>query len=604
MRIFRAILLAVALAMLPSVLPACSTTRDAQRPGLPSETAPQDAGRASPSAAGLYSEADLDQRPRVAYQPAPPLNQATRAKAPGWVLVIFIVDEHGKVENPKVQSSSDPVFEGPALTAVKDWVFEPGKRNGRPVRVRMRVPVTFSAASHGPEPASPALAAEEELPAPGSSPRFHLTGAELAIWNNPDFKRRFTESYIAETEVEPAVTVLEREQMNEVLELMASDRADKAVGLLEKHRGEAASAVFDFTLANIYFQKEQLEPALEAYQAALAKFPRFRRAWRNLGLIRVRQSDFTNAVPALTRVLELGGNDAITYGLLGYSCSNVEDYVAAESAFRMATLLDPGTMDWRMGLARSLFKQERFADAVALCDPLIAGQPERADLWLLQANAYVGLNQPLKAAENLELVDRLGRAGGDSLNMLGDIYVNEELFDLAVESYTSALERDPASGPDRALRAVKVLAARGAYQESRQLLESIEALRGDRLAPAERKELLKLRARVAVAEGAGDEEVRVLEEIVELDPLDGEALILLGQHCSRVGALEKAVFYFERAASMEAYEADAKVRHAQLLVGQGRYAEALPLLRSAQALKPRENTQEYLEQVERAAQGR
>jgi protein TonB len=42
-----------------------------------------------------------------------------------------------------VQSSSDPVFEAPSLAAVKQWKFEPGKRNGKPVRFRMRVPITF-----------------------------------------------------------------------------------------------------------------------------------------------------------------------------------------------------------------------------------------------------------------------------------------------------------------------------------------------------------------------------------------------------------------------------------------------------------------------------
>jgi cytochrome c-type biogenesis protein CcmH/NrfG len=188
--------------------------------------------------------------------------------------------------------------------------------------------------------------------------------------------------------------------------------------------------------------------------------------------------------------------------------------------------------------------------------------------------------------------------------MLGDIYVNEELFDLAVEAYLRALERDPDSPPERILRAAKVLTARGAHAQVRRLIEHLEAVCGARLGPEEKKDVLKLRARLAVAEGAGEEEARVLEEIVALDPLDGEALILLGQHRARAGDDVRAVFYYERAASLEAFEADAKVRHAQLLVGQGKYAEALPLLRRAQVLKPRENIQQYLEQVERVAQGR
>ncbi|MBZ0258769.1 energy transducer TonB, partial [bacterium] len=51
--------------------------------------------------------------------------------------------QRGQVENPIVQKSTDPIFENPALSAVKKWKFEPGKRNGEPVRFRMRVPITF-----------------------------------------------------------------------------------------------------------------------------------------------------------------------------------------------------------------------------------------------------------------------------------------------------------------------------------------------------------------------------------------------------------------------------------------------------------------------------
>lgn len=430
------------------------------------------------------------------------------------------------------------------------------------------------------------------------------SASELSLWNDPDFQRRFAESYIAETELEPRLTQAEREQMQKVLEFIAADRTDRAFALLQKQSGPAASAVIDFTLANLYFQGERLSEAAAAYAVAVRKYPKFLRAWRNLALIHVREGDFREAAEAFTRVLELGGGDGITYGLLGFAYSNLENELAAETAYRFATLLEPGTLDWKMGLARSLFKQRRYADAAALCDALIAAQPDLADLWLLQANAFIGLEQPLRAAENFELVERMGRATEESLNALGDIYMNAELFDLGVAAYLRALERFPSGGPARALRAARVLVAHGELDMTRELLTGIEAARGERLALTERKDLLKLRARLAVAAGGGEEEARVLEEIVALDPLDGEALLLLGQHQGRQGDVERAVFYFERAAGITGFEADAKVRHAQLLVGQSRFNEALPLLRRAQTLQPREHVQQYLEQVERIAQGR
>ena len=431
-----------------------------------------------------------------------------------------------------------------------------------------------------------------------------LSSLELKIWNDPVFQKQFIESYKAETEIEPRVTSEERDKMQKVLELISSNQMDKAVNVIEKSRGEGANALYDFMLANIYFQQEKLDQAADVYEIAVKKYAKFRRAWRNLGLIYVRKNEFEKAVPALTRVIELGGGDALTYGLLGFAYSSVGNYISAETAYRMALLLDPVTIDWKMGLARSFFKQENYSQAVALCNNLINDQPEQTDLWLLQANAYIGLNQPLKAAENYEFVDRLGKSTVESLNMLGDIYINEELYEMAVNSYIRAMEKSSEHNVDRAIRAAKVLIARGAIKETRHLINRIETMESDHLGTDERKDLLKLSARLAVAEGAADEEVRVLEEIVTLDPLDGEALILLGQNSNRVGETEKAVFYYERAASIEKYEADAKVRHAQLLVGKGKYSEALPLLRKAQQLKPRDDVQKYLEQVEHIAKSR
>lgn len=91
----------------------------------------------------LFSLADLDQKPRALFQQQPTLTAALRKKMPATVYVLFTVDQAGRVENPVVQSSSDPAFEAPVLAAIKQWKFEPGKRGGQPVRFRMRQPMSF-----------------------------------------------------------------------------------------------------------------------------------------------------------------------------------------------------------------------------------------------------------------------------------------------------------------------------------------------------------------------------------------------------------------------------------------------------------------------------
>lgn len=91
----------------------------------------------------LFSAADLDQKPRALLQQQPVLTAALRKRLPATVNILFVVDESGRVENPIVQNSSDPQFEAAALAAIRQWKFEPGKRAGKPVRFRMRQPMTF-----------------------------------------------------------------------------------------------------------------------------------------------------------------------------------------------------------------------------------------------------------------------------------------------------------------------------------------------------------------------------------------------------------------------------------------------------------------------------
>ena len=435
------------------------------------------------------------------------------------------------------------------------------------------------------------------------------TGREVAsaatVWSSPAFRQMMVESWLAESDIEPKTTTSESRRLQRIFDQLATEEPAKiadAESRLNNERGEKdSSAVFDFTLGQILFQRDDLAGAKAAFEDAVRKFPKFRRAWRSIGVIEMRNEDHAKAAPAFVKVIELGGGDSVTYGLLGFAFVNEGDDLAAEHAFRMASLLDPSNLDWRMQLVRSLFNQRRYADAAALCDKLIADNPSRGDLWLLQANAFLGMQQTMKAAENYELVDKLGQSTADSLNMLADIYVNGGLFDLAVDAYGRAMRATPPSVPDRALRAARVMVLRGAYPEVSTLIESMRKSRGADMSEADRKAMLKLEARVAAAKGDSLDAVAVLEEIVSIDPLDGEALILLGQEFRRQKDPIKAAFAFERAASIERFEAEAKLRHGQLLVAEGQYTEALPLLKRSQALKPSENLQKFIEQVERVS---
>ncbi len=86
----------------------------------------------------------LDNPPRTRFQAAPhyPFEGKTQGLH-GEVVVEFLVDERGRVHEPRVVSSTHRMFEEPTLRAVAKWQFEPGRRDGRVVRFRMAAPVVF-----------------------------------------------------------------------------------------------------------------------------------------------------------------------------------------------------------------------------------------------------------------------------------------------------------------------------------------------------------------------------------------------------------------------------------------------------------------------------
>lgn len=59
------------------------------------------------------------------------------------VLVDFVVTTTGEVANATIARSENPGFDTAALKAVRQWKFEPGQTDGRPVATHMQVPVVF-----------------------------------------------------------------------------------------------------------------------------------------------------------------------------------------------------------------------------------------------------------------------------------------------------------------------------------------------------------------------------------------------------------------------------------------------------------------------------
>jgi protein TonB len=92
----------------------------------------------------IFNPATLDQQPIATYQAKPVYPFERRHEGlTGGVVVGFVVDAAGSVQNAYVVSSTDNAFEASALQAVARWKFKPGRKGGRAVSTRMQVPILF-----------------------------------------------------------------------------------------------------------------------------------------------------------------------------------------------------------------------------------------------------------------------------------------------------------------------------------------------------------------------------------------------------------------------------------------------------------------------------
>ena len=68
---------------------------------------------------------------------------ARHDKVKGTVTLLAVVDTRGKAHDVKVIKSLRPDLDKRALDAVKKWKFEPAKKDGRPVKIQVKLAVDF-----------------------------------------------------------------------------------------------------------------------------------------------------------------------------------------------------------------------------------------------------------------------------------------------------------------------------------------------------------------------------------------------------------------------------------------------------------------------------
>ena len=397
---------------------------------------------------------------------------------------------------------------------------------------------------------------------------------------------------------EPTVSREEAELLRTVVSL-SKENINKAIEMLTAKRCAKSSAAIDFALGALFLQKGDLTGAEKAYREALGKLPMFNRARANLARVLIQQDKLTEAEEVLRVILKSGKVRPETLTLLGYTFLMKGESVPAESAYRQAILLKPEDTNAYRGLVKCLIDQERCREAIRLLENLVEKEPGDAQLWLLLANANMAVDKSDEAIIKLECVRYLKISSPEAMATLGDLYINRNQPDDALFAYREAFSSETPS-VERMLRACEGFVMLENSDGAEEMIKKLKKFIPQKsFSGSQMKRLHRLSAHLAYLKGDMKLAIRAYEELLESAPLDGDALIALGDLYREEDKLEEAVIVYERASHIKGKAAAALVRQAQVEVERERYSKAVELLESALVFKHKKSVAKYLEQVRR-----
>lgn len=412
------------------------------------------------------------------------------------------------------------------------------------------------------------------------------------------FKRKLVESYEAVSTREPLATEIEAALLQR-LRTMIAENPQQARNMLVDilSGGTPVSAAFNHAMGNIYFTAGEYLSAEIEYDAAIQKHGSFQRAWNGLGMARFRQDDYEGSLAALTKSLQLGANDAETYGIVGFCHLSLGNLKSAEVAYDMAILNDPSNSEWAEGLAQIYMETERYDEARRVFAQLSREFPDEAEYWLLQSNTWLLEEEPLKAARCLEIADRIERLDANALFLLGSIYLKQEIFEKAEQTYLKSIDLGLAMNESKSLEALNYLASRGRFDIARKVMDAMPDPQ-DSWSRQDKAIYYLVKADLAKEDSRHDIAEVAYRLVLELEPFSSPALLNLAQLYIDTDRPEMSIYLLERLEGEEGYEYSALMLRSQLLIEAERFEESLPLLERALRRQPSDSLKDLHNQIQ------
>jgi tetratricopeptide (TPR) repeat protein len=407
----------------------------------------------------------------------------------------------------------------------------------------------------------------------------------------------FSNLYITGIGREPEISAMDQGILEQVSPLILNNPA-LALEILEQHLQKSQSSALYFVTGNLCLQLDQLSKSEKYLIKSVEGFPDFMRAHKNLGIVSLQLADYESAMTSLTKAISLGARDKLVFSALGFCYLQIGHYASAENAYRQALLEDAKSVDVRNGLITALMHQNREEEALGFIDEVILSFPANYSYWTSRASAQNSLGNIDDAIISYEFLNRMGLAVALDLVRIGDAYLSIGIPRIAYTMYNRALSHQGGVEPKYAFRSIYQLADLGHFEEALSLLSKVDQEYGKYLSDEEKITVNIARANALISKGDKVNAKISLGNVLKLDPLNADALLILGKLLLE-SDLATAIMLLERAAKIDTVADQANIELARIYAEQRDWKKSLLLLSSIREPEKYKGLKSFIMMLER-----
>lgn len=185
---------------------------------------------------------------------------------------------------------------------------------------------------------------------------------------------------------------------------------DKARGLIDSRINRQDTAEAHLIAGTYYMASQEYRPAVDELRRAQQLNPALPDLGSNLGSAYAMTGSQEMATRLFEAYLQKHPSDFDSLAFLGWLYLDAERLDDAKSALTKAHQIRPADLEVMFQLARLARAQQRFDEAIALLERIVAAQPNHTRAHVLLAQTYFHLKRTADGNKEREIVRRLNEA--------------------------------------------------------------------------------------------------------------------------------------------------------------------------------------------------